>query len=171
LNLKIRLDRASIDEAAKKLETAAADLDRKTREICERLATIGAVRASLDYARVPLDGPKDVTVTVEPFGNGYKVIASGETVLFLEFGSGALYGYGHPEPGEYGPGTWPDPHYRRDPANGAIIYHWNDPQGWCIPKEKGGGHTYGNPPAMGMYNASRDIRDNIKRIVEEVLLS
>jgi len=158
--IRVSMNRASLEGAAQQLETIAAELHQKEQQICERLATIGAIRATMDYASVPLDGlPKDVTVTVEPSGDGYKVIAAGSMVLFLEFGAGAKYGYGHPDPRGYGPGTYP--------GKG----HWDDPKGWWIPKEHGGGHTYGNPPAMGMYNASRDIRESIRQVVEEVLRS
>ena len=152
-------DVASIQAAADQLHAYAASLDAKAKEICERLAAIGATRASLDYARVPLHGFRDVSISVEETDKGYKILASGESVLFLEFGAGKRMGYGHPDPGDFGPGTFP--------GKG----HWDDPHGWWIPKEHGGGHTYGNPPAMGMYNASREIRDMIQQVAEEVLKS
>lgn len=133
--------------------------EEKARELVERLASLGATVASIRFSRAVYTGPKDVDVTVEELPNGYKVKADGESVLFIEFGSGVTYGYGHPEAGEFGmgPGTYPD-------GKG----HWDDPKGWYLPKSAGGGHTFGNPPAMPMYEARKAIEQELPRIVKEV---
>lgn len=133
--------------------------EEKARELAERLAALGATVASIRFSRAVYTGPKDVDVTVEELPNGYKVKADGESVLFIEFGSGVTYGYGHPEAGEFGmgPGTYPD-------GKG----HWDDPKGWYLPKSAGGGHTFGNPPAMPMYEARKAIEQELPRIVKEV---
>lgn len=133
--------------------------EEKARELAERLAALGATVASIRFSRAVYTGKKDVEVTVEALPNGYKVKADGESVLFIEFGSGVTYGYGHPEAGEFGmgPGTYPD-------GKG----HWDDPKGWYLPKSSGGGHTFGNPPAMPMYEARKAIEQELPRIVKEV---
>lgn len=133
--------------------------EEKARELAERLASLGATVASIRFSRAVYTGPKDVDVTVAELPNGYKVKADGESVLFIEFGSGVTYGYGHPEAGEFGmgPGTYPD-------GKG----HWDDPKGWYLPKSAGGGHTFGNPPAMPMYEARKAIEQELPRIVKEV---
>ncbi len=133
--------------------------EEKARELAERLASLGATVASIRFSRAVYTGPKDVDVSVEELPNGYKVKADGESVLFIEFGSGVTYGYGHPEAGEFGmgPGTYPD-------GKG----HWDDPKGWYLPKSAGGGHTFGNPPAMPMYEARKAIEQELPRIVKEV---
>lgn len=144
----------SVRRAIEKLDTLRTDMSDKMNTVCERLATLGAVRASLEFARAPYNGDNDVTVTAEPFGDGWRVRASGEAVLFIEFGAGATYGYGHPDPQGYGPGTYP--------SNKG---HWNDPNGWWYARNQ---HTYGNPPAAAMYHAEQDIRREIERVVSEV---
>lgn len=133
--------------------------EEKARELAERLASLGATVASIRLSRAVYTGKKDVDVTVEELPNGYKVKADGESVLFIEFGSGVTYGYGHPEAGEFGmgPGTYPD-------GKG----HWDDPKGWYLPKSAGGGHTFGNPPAMPMYEARKAIEQELPGIVKEV---
>lgn len=133
--------------------------EEKARELAERLASLGATVASIRFSRAVYTGQKDVEVSVEELPNGYKVKADGESVLFIEFGSGVTYGYGHPEAGEFGmgPGTYPD-------GKG----HWDDPKGWYLPKSAGGGHTFGNPPAMPMYEARKAIEQELPRIVKEV---
>ena len=146
-------DYASVSRAKRSLEEYTADLIEKANTVCERLATIGAVRASLDFSRAIYNGTNDVEVTVEPIDNGYAIHARGNAVLFIEFGSGASYGYGHPEPEGYGPGTYP--------GKG----HWDDPNGWWYGNHE---HSYGNPPAQAMYNAKRDIQAEVQRIADEV---
>ena len=146
-------DYASVSRAQRRLDEYFADLIEKANTVCERLATIGAVRASLDFSRAIYNGTNDVAVTVEPIDNGYAIHATGNAVLFIEFGSGASYGYGHPEPEGYGPGTYQ--------GKG----HWDDPNGWWYGTHE---HSYGNPPAQAMYNAKRDIQAEVQRIADEV---
>lgn len=156
--IKIDLTEGSIDKAIQELNDYAKDLDRRAKLLCERLASYGATGASIGFARAVYTGDKDFDITVEETENGYRILAEGETVLFLEFGAGVRYGYGHPKADElgYGPGTYP--------GKG----HWNDPNGWWLPKEKGGGHTYGNPPNMPMYNTAKEIEGEILRVAREV---
>ena len=166
--IKIDLNsKESIQAAEDQLRAYAAELDSKTKEICMRLADRGAARATFDYGAVPLER-NDVEVTSEETDRGAKVVASGETVLFLEYGAGKLMGYGHPNPMGFGPGSWPNPHFSYN-SSGMKVENWKNERGWWIPKEHGGGHTYGNPPAMGMYNASREMRDRAQEVAEEVL--
>lgn len=146
-------DYSSVSRAQRRLDEYFADLIEKANTVCERLASMGAVRASLDFARAIYNGTNDVAVSVEPIENGYAIHARGNAVLFIEFGSGASYGYGHSEPEGYGPGTYP--------GKG----HWNDPNGWWYGNHE---HSYGNPPAQAMYNAKRDIQAEVQHIADEV---
>lgn len=146
-------DYGSVSRAQRRLDEYFADLIEKANTVCERLATIGAVRASLDFSRAIYNGTNDVAVTVEPIDNGYAIHATGNAVLFIEFGSGASYGYGHPEPEGYGPGTYP--------GKG----HWDDPNGWWYGSHE---HSYGNPPAAAMYHAKQDVINEVQRIADEV---
>lgn len=155
------LDPASINAAIKSLEEYEKWVEERSMVLCERLASLGATRASLDFSRATYDGKNDVSVKVEAISNGYKVIASGGAVLFIEFGSGAKYGSGHPEPMGYGPGTYP--------GKG----HWDDPNGWYLPSdvaEYKGQKSYGNPPAAGMYNGRKMAIEEFYRIAKEVFV-
>lgn len=159
MKIKISQNTVSINSAIRELNDYQKDLERKGKEICRRLADYGKSLAVTAYSGTQYDGNKDVSVTVEERTNGYAIVASGETVLFLEFGAGVTYGYGHPQADQFGmgPGTYPD-------GKG----HWDDPNGWWIPKSAGGGHTYGNEPSMAMYNAAKDLRAEIERVAREV---
>lgn len=149
-----------LSETLRRIEEYKNSVQRKANELARRLAEMGATNVSLMFARAIYNGKNDFTVTVEdvPTG-GYKIVVNGESVAFVEFGAGVTYGYGHPQAAEFGvgPGTYPD-------GKG----HWNDPKGWWIPKDKGGGHTYGNPPNMPMYNTAADLRNEIERVAREV---
>ena len=136
------------------LKKERAGIKRKTNTICERLATMAAVRASLEFARSPYNGTNDVRVMVSPIKGGWRVRASGNAVLFIEYGAGARYGYGHPEPLDYGPGTYP-----------STTGNWDNPKGWWYAHGK---HTYGNPPAAAMYHAEQDVKREIRNVANEV---
>ena len=133
--------------------------EEKAKELAQRLAMLGATVASIQFTRAFYTGTNDAVVSVEEIPKGYAVKANGESVLFIEFGSGITYGGGHPEAGKHGmgPGTYPD-------GKG----HWDDPNGWWLPKDKGGGHTYGNPPAMPMYEARKQIEQALPGLAKEV---
>lgn len=159
---KIGIFGSGTDSVMEDVQKRRAELESKMRSLCERLAAIGATKASLDYAGAFYDGNGAVNVSVEPTEKGFKVQANGPSVLFIEFGSGAKYGGGHPEAGEfgYGPGTWSD----GPNGNG----HWDNPNGWWLPKSAGGGKSWGNPPAAAMYNARKEIEHQIRNAVKEV---
>ena len=154
-------DPASISRAAQEIREYSKWVQRKTEELAKRLADMGAVNVSLGFSRAVYTGDKDISVTVEQrSSNSYAIVANGENVLIVEFGAGVTYGYGHPEPKidgiAMGPTTYPGQK------------HAADPNGWWIPKEKGGGHTYGNPPSMTMYTTAKELRNELERIAREV---
>ena len=154
--ITVPLSTAGIERLQKELTDYRKWQKQKAKELAERMAELGVQVAKIQFERGSYLGDKDVSVAAEPKGNGYVVKAEGKAVLFIEFGSGITYGFGHPEAQEHGmgPGTYPD-------GKG----HWNNPRGWYIP---GGQHTYGNPPAMPMYTARKTIEEELPRIVKEV---
>ena len=157
--IRFSLDSAGIQQGIRELREYQDRLRGKCEELARRLADMGAVLASIEFSRVPYMGPKDVNIAVEQrTDNSYAIVASGETVLILEFGAGIRYGNGHPQAAEfgYGPGTYPGQ------------THAMDENGWWIPKDKGGGHTYGNPPSMAMYLTGKELRDRLEEIAREV---
>ena len=133
---------------------------KRATAICKKLADIGADTARTKFSSAKYDGDNDVTVSVESIENGSAIIASGESALFIEFGSG-LIGGGHEQAQAlgFGPGTWSE-----GPQGKG---HWDDPKGWHLPREKGGGRSYGNPPALAMYEAGVTVKENIARAIKE----
>lgn len=155
--ISLELNARSINGAIKEIKRLDAEWDRKIDTLLKKLASMGATKASLGFSRAAYSGDNDVTVSVEQNADGYVIKAAGEAVLFIEFGAGVTYGYGHPDPMQYGPGTYP--------SNKG---HWNDPKGWWLPKSAGGGHTYGNPPSATMYYTAKELSEEILRIAKEV---
>ena len=154
--ITIDLSAKSIDSAIKEVRKYKAWVLEKEKELRLRLATLGASVASIRFSTAIYNGTNDVTVRVEDDGSMATIYAEGESVAFIEFGAGAKHGYGHPQTSEFGvgPGTYPD-------GKG----NWDNPKGWYIP---GGEHTFGNPPAMAMYDAVQKITEQVTTIAKEV---
>ena len=157
--IQIGLSDKSISNAIKELRQYSAWVQSKEAELRSRLAMMGATVASIQFSRAIYNGSNDVSVRVDDTGSVAVIYAEGESVAFIEFGSGIKYGYGHPQAGEFGfgPGTWSD----GDEGKG----HWDNEHGWWYGS---GQHSYGNPPAMAMYTAVKEITENVTRIAREV---
>lgn len=149
-------DTASIDAAIRELQTTFKDQNQMVQDACMKVAEFGAKWAEGGYrsAEYP-SGANDVVVTAEATGDGARVRASGENVLFIEYGAGALRGYGHPEPNGYGPGTF-----------NPLSDNWKNPNGWYYAH---GRKTWGNPPSAAMYYAEQAMRENADTIVNGVI--
>ena len=131
-------------------------LTDKTSRLVARLAQMGAQSASIGFNGASYDGDGSVNVTWEMRGeNAAAVVAAGNAVLFIEFGAGYLMGYGHPDPMGYGPGTY-------NPSSP----NWKNPNGWYYAHGK---KSYGNPPAAAMYNARKELEQNLVDLAKEFL--
>lgn len=162
----IQLNGKGIDAMIRGVGAYQKWLVRKSNELARRLAEMGVVNASIEFSRAFYVGNNDTQMSLERRGDGrYAVVAQGEAVLFIEFGAGLLaqQGGGHPEPHGFGAGTYP--------GKG----HWDDPNGWYLPKDKwqadGTKHSYGNVPAMAMYNTVKELERELDRVVREVFAS
>ena len=146
----------SIKNAIKELHKYKQWVLDKEKELVDRLTLAGASVASIQFARAIYNGTNDVTVRIDNTGTVAVIYAEGSAVAFIEFGSGAKYGYGHPEAAKFGtgPGTYPD-------GKG----HWDNPKGWWYGH---GLHSSGNPPAMAMYQAREQIVESITEIARQV---
>lgn len=150
------LDKKSVRSAITELKNYKRWIIAKETELRTRLAVLGATVASIQFSRAVYNGTNDVTVRVDDTGSVAVIYADGSAVAFIEFGSGAKYGYGHPDAARLGtgPGTYPD-------GKG----HWDDPRGWWYGHGK---HSYGNPPAMAMYEAREQIVEQLTEIARQV---
>ena len=144
-------------EALRYVEERQKWIEERTQELVRRLAERGASLAKVSFSEATYDGNNDVSVSVEERGdNAMAVVAVGNAVLFIEFGSG-LIGYGHPEVKGYGPST-----YSMSPEGKQ---HWDDPKGWYYAHGK---KSHGNPPSASMYNARKQLAEEYASIAREV---
>jgi hypothetical protein len=150
------LSQESVESALKEVRAYKAWVLQKEEELRVRLASVGATVASIQFSRAIYNGTNDVSVRVDNTGSVAVIYAEGEAVAFIEFGSGDRYGHGHPKAGEFGmgPGTYPD-------GKG----YCDNPKGWWYGHNL---HTYGNPPAMAMYQAVQTMTEQITMIAKEV---
>lgn len=152
-------DSNSIAAAKKAIQQYKADLNAKEAEFVKRLAEIGVDVARAGYATADYDGINDVKVSVILDSSKAFVLAEGEVVGFIEFGTGVRYreyksaglDYVPPAHGTYGKGRG------------------KNPKGWYFTTSKGAPrHTYGNPPAEVMLTSRDEIISQIVRIAREV---
>lgn len=157
--ITLKLGASSINQAIKELESHKAWVAQKTTELTERLATIGAMEATAWFGRAAYDGEKDVAVSVEPIPNGWKIVASGGSVFFIEMGSGVYYNGSEPYPdrptgvskiGEFGQGKGKQNTWGYYSDSGELVL------------------THGTPAAMPMLHASRVMEQEIRRIAQDV---
>jgi hypothetical protein len=160
--MKIRVnpfDKASIDTAIRQVGEYKKDFLAKEKLFIKRLAEIGVSVATTGFAVADYDGNNDVTVRLEWNGNHAVVIADGEAVGFIEFGTGIR----NPEWDNSGMKYTPPRHGTYGKKRGAR------PSGWYFkPGEGAVQHTFGNHPAEAMRTARDVMIERITRIAREV---
>lgn len=165
------LDFRKLNQIADEVEKYA-EFTHKVSQVAEKLADMAKEFATLNFASAVYAGYNDVKVSVNQIdATTFEVVAEGESVLFIEYGTGVRYADNHPEKtpsivprGTYGHGRgshkkgW---HYR-----GVI---GNAPSDTQPSKTVAGAiHTYGNPANMCLYDAREETQRRINEIVKEV---
>lgn len=151
--IAIELSPGSCQQAIAELKAYKKQIDPKVEEVCKRLAMLGrdTAQAFFDIAG---EGNGGVTVTAEPCENGWKIVASGHDVYFIEFGTGDAVSDHYLASVPLYPGSWSEGHAQKYTTQGY----------WYYNKVR-----YTETPAyMPMFNAEKEIRLNAKRIVREV---
>ena len=160
--MKIKInpfDKASIDAAIKQVAQYKKDFYAKEKIFVKRLAEIGVSVASTGFALADYDGINDVSVRLEWNGNRAVVIAEGETVGFIEFGTGI----NNPEWDNSGMAYTPPKHGTYGKKQGAR------PKGWYFkPGEGAVQHTLGNYPAEAMRTARDVMIEKVTQVAREV---
>lgn len=160
--MKIKIDPfdpKSIDRAIAEMKAYERDFLAKESEFIRRLGEIGVKVASAGFELADYDGENDVVVTLEQDGSRIRVVASGKTVGFIEFGTGIR----NPEWDGAGLGYTPPKHGTYGKGKGA------NPKGWYYTAHPGlSKHTYGNAPAEAMLTARNQIVDSVMQIAREV---
>lgn len=153
-------DKKSISAAIEQIKQYEKDFLKKEIEFVRRLKEIGVSVAQTGFALADYDGVNDVLIAESQNGARAVVIAYGETVGFIEFGTGVKFReydsstteYTPPKHGTYGKGRGKNPH------------------GWYFKQGEGAAarHTYGNPPAEAMLAARDEMIQRVTEIAREV---
>ena len=153
------LDRKSINDAVKRLVQFEKEFRQKEKEFIRRLADVGVSVASAGFSVADYDGINDVVVTSTQGGNSAAVIAYGQTVGFIEFGTGIKFREWVDDNNASGSPYTPPAHGTYGKGKGK------NPKGWFYGP---GQHTYGNPPAEAMLTARDEMVDRVIQIAREV---
>ena len=158
--IRMSLSTKSISQAIKELKAYRDSLESRKQQLLDELANIGVREASVRFTTAIYDGVNDSDVTLEVIDNGYRIVAEGKAVAFIEFGAGVYHNPSEPYPkprpdgivgiGEYGKG-------------------YGKRQAWGFKNESGElVVTHGNPAAMPMWYASEEMRNSILKIARKV---
>lgn len=132
----------------------------------DALAQGGAEVAQARFNAAEYPGTNGVAVeVVRDSPTRYRVVASGASVLFIEFGSGVTYPATNPTAAEHGftPRSWSETHADAIRRDGLWIYY-GQPGGDASPVSGRPSSTWwtrGNPSANAMYEAGKDMRQSI----------
>ena len=127
------------------------DIDTKVQEIMKRLCEIGEPIINQVHGN-------HSTVTTEPTQNGYKITASGQDVLFIEFGAGDAAGRDaglyDQVPKSVRPGSWSEKHAQMYSRYGFWVF---------------GGHIMREvPPSPALYYAYEAMVQALPQIARDV---
>lgn len=179
----MRVSYSGIKETIKHLEDIRKKLgEDKLHSALQKIVEEGYEIASARFADAIYAGTNDVNVEIVwDNENTVSLVANGQSVLFIEFGSGI---------------TWPESPYTEFFPEVVPHGEWGDkkgqnPKGWIYRGEQGNGglavpvvehrkngtdivkdgvwRTWGNPPARAMYNASKTMHARIEEILREMM--
>jgi hypothetical protein len=157
------LNAASISEALKAIEQYKQNIEQGSEKLLDELATRAQSSAQKSFD------------DAEYAEKSRKVIAQGDKVLFMEFGTGVVHNSGHPEAGslgmirgEYGKGHGSNPNgwtYVGAPGSNApsdtrLIENAVSRKGEPLVRTKG------NDANRCMYNAKKEIEQDFSEIAK-----
>ena len=136
-------------------------IEEKCKELTRRLAEIGMQQAVVSYQGAVLDGNADVSVRIYETPSGYAIEAYGSDVYFVEFGTGISAGNGYDTQEISPPVSIESGSYSQTVGKGK--FSEEHPWWWY-----NGIRYQGTRPYMGMYHASKAIKQNILKVAQEV---
>lgn len=166
------LSMTSIYDALFNLEQFRKRLERLVNELPQALATYGMIGASVRFAEAPRDillsgswSYPNIMVTAEPFTgeekSGWRVLANGEEVCFVEFGAGVYYNGGNAS------------YLGRRPKGIVGIGRYGKGQGkqdvWVFKKNGEKFFTQGTPASNALYYTGQEIRRRIEEEARRIL--
>lgn len=154
--IPIELSVQGVNKAIRELERYRREIKPKMDEVCRRLAEIGRETAQriFDDPEVMKDGNAPTEVSVDAIPNGYAILANGRSVYFIEFGTGNQASLHFDPDVPVAWGTYSAENKQMLWTQGFWYY--------------GGEKLEGTPVYAPMFYAEKAMRENVKRVVEEV---
>lgn len=155
------LDPKSINQAIREIKDYKKWFLKKTKELTEAIAILGAKEAAHWFGTAMYDGDNDVTIDVKPTesSKGWTITANGQAVAFIEFGSGVYHNTAEPYPSPRPPGIVGIGEYGQGKGKR---------QGWIYFDGGEKVFTRGNPASMPMYRASESMKKDLVKVAREV---
>ena len=147
----------AIKDAVDYLETYKKWVNQKIDELMIRLAAVGLETTRVYFQQGATEGNEAPETWVEPIENGFKIIARGKDVFFIEFGAGDAAG-NHPDAANAPIDTSPGSYSKINTGEYVKYQSWH---------HKGVKYTE-LQPQMPMYHAMREIERNVTKIAKEV---
>lgn len=168
MNISIRMNSESIEDAIKRLEDYEHTMRQKCQELSKRLAQLGMDVVNATYVGAAYAGTNDIEVHLEFADNRCTIVANGSALGFIEFGTGIAYPLG-----EYASQAGAPPHGTYGQGRGATGKKWvykGEPGTIGEPDSKRPGlvWTKGNPPANAFPAAVKEIQEQAVEIAKEV---
>jgi hypothetical protein len=160
---KIKCTLSTIQDAIDALDKYERKLQQKNRQFLDKLSDVGVKTAESGFMSAQYDGEYSITVSKQFEESTVYVVASGEAVAFIEFGTGIYY------PDEHPFATQPWMRHGSWSTSEMGKGHWDDKRGWWY--DTGGGeyvNTHGNPANMSFYNAAVDMKSRARETAMEV---
>lgn len=166
--ISLTLDTKSINSSIKQVEQYKQELLQKEKRLLDALASIGVREASIRFTTAMYDGVNDVTVALEQTSGGYAVIAHGEAVAFIEFGTGVYHNTSEPYPNPRPEGIVGIGEYGKGRGKRRAWYYKGEAGSNGEQQKNGVVKTRGNPAAMPMWYATEEMRRSILQIAREI---
>lgn len=153
--ITLELSTQSCQKALKELQQYEKQIKPKLDEVCKRLAEIGAQEAQRFFDMAE-NGNGGTTVTTKKIENGWAIVAEGESVYFVEFGTGdaATTTHGFSVSVPVYSGSYSEQHAQKYSTYGYWYY--------------GGEKLTETPIYAPMYHADKKMREEAPRIMKEV---
>lgn len=170
------LNEKSINSALIQLYHYIHKIERQQKQFIERLAEEGLNAMRVQWTDYVYDGdePEPDLYCVSRGGKGFELVAHGNAVCFIEFGTGVYYNGG---------GSYPEALPEGVVGIGQYGHHLGRFDWWRFkgtPGKHGEGiesemHpgeiiTHGNPANMPMYKTAKEVAAAITRIAKEVFV-
>lgn len=162
------LSLASVEKAISDIEAFQEKLKRLEEELPKELAEFG-----VEYAQAAYDmsiynvlwdnssSTPNISVTAEPIEHGYRVLANGQEVCFVEFGAGVFFNGGGAYEGELPPGIV---------GIGEYGFGLGKNDVWAFDDANGERQvTHGTPASNAMYYTGEEIRRRVEETARRIL--